>query len=136
MKKLSALFCIGTMILGIMGCSAGKQITELPEDTTVILEDTEDGMSEEAGSSEEEQNTDTAETTDLNEGQKIKNDQLWQEAYKALMKDLVNGNFGEDIPFFGYLPGDPEYDQLMENGYGVDGYYLYDVDKVRTRFRN
>ncbi len=42
-------------MLGIMGCSAGKQITELPEDTTVILEDTEDGMSEEAGSSEEEQ---------------------------------------------------------------------------------
>ena len=116
-------------MLGIMGCSAGKQITELPEDTTVILEDTEDGMSEEAGSSEEEQNTDTAETTDLNEEQEIKNDQFWQEAYKALMKDLVNGNFGEDIPFFGYLPGDPEYDQLMENGYGVDGYYLYDVDK-------
>ena len=129
MKKLSALFCIGTMILGIMGCSAGKQITELPEDTTVILEDTEDGMSEEAGSSEEEQNTDTAETTDLNEGQKIKNDQRWQTAYKALMKDLVSGNFGEDIPFFGYLPGDSEYDQLMEYGYGVDGYYLYDVDK-------
>ena len=116
-------------MLGIMGCSAGKQITELPEDTTVILEDTEDGMSEEAGSSEEEQNTDTAETTDLNEGQKIKNDQLWQTAYKALMKDLVSGNFGEDIPFFGYLPGDSEYDQLMEYGYGVDGYYLYDVDK-------
>ena len=86
-------------------------------------------MSEEAGSSEEEQNTDTAETTDLNEGQKIKNDQLWQTAYKALMKDLVSGNFGEDIPFFGYLPGDSEYDQLMEYGYGVDGYYLYDVDK-------
>ena len=116
-------------MLGIMGCSAGKQITELPEDTTAILEDTEDGMSEEAGSSEEEQNTDTAETTDLNEGQKIKNDQLWQTAYKDLMKDLVSGNFGEDIPFFGYLPGDPDYDQLMEYGYGVDGYYLYDVDK-------
>ncbi len=116
-------------MFGIMGCSAGKPITELPEDTTVILEDTEEGISEESGSSEEEQNTDTAETTDLNEEQEIKNDQFWQEAYKALMKDLVNGNFGEDIPFFGYLPGDPEYDQLMENGYGVDGYYLYDVDK-------
>lgn len=103
MKKLSVLFCVGIVTLGLMGCSSG--------------------------SSEDGQNTGAVEATDLNGESEIKNDQLWQEAYKALMKDLVNGNFGEDIPFFGYLPGDPDYDQLMEYGYGVDGYYLYDVDK-------
>ena len=129
-RKALVLLSMGMILTGMTGCSAGVKIAELTQDDTkVITENPADGSSEESGSSEEEQNTDTAETTDLNEGQKIKNDQLWQTAYKALMKDLVSGNFGEDLPFFGYLPGDPEYDQLMEYGYGVNGYYLYDVDK-------
>lgn len=129
MKKSLAFLCAGTMTLALMGCSAGKQITELPEDTTVIMDNTADGSSEESGSSEEGQNTGAVGTTDLDGETEAGNDGLWQEAYKSLMKDLVSGNFGEDIPFFGYLPGDPDYDQLIENGYGVDGYYLYDVDK-------
>ena len=128
-RKIMILWCIGMMITGMTACGAGKPIAELPEDTAAILENTEEGITEESGNSEEKLNTDTAETTDFNAGQENRNDKFWQESYKALMKDLISGNFGEDIPFFGYLPGDSEYDQLMEYGYGVDGYYLYDVDK-------
>ena len=129
-RKALVLLCMGMILTGMTGCSAGVKIAELTQDDTmVITENPADGSSEESGISEEEPNTDISGTTDLNEEAEADQNLQWKDAYKALMKELVNGNFGEDLPFFGYLPGDPEYDQLTEYGYGVNGYYLYDVDK-------
>lgn len=129
-RKALVLLSMGMILTGMTGCSAGVKIAELTQDDTmVITENPADGSSEESGSSEEEPNTDISGTTDLDEEAEADQNLQWKDAYKALMKELVNGNFGEDLPFFGYLPGDPEYDQLMEYGYGVNGYYLYDVDK-------
>ena len=129
-RKALVLLCMGMILTGMTGCSAGIRIAESTQDNImVIMENPADGSAEESGSGEEESNTDISGTTDFNEEAEADQKLHWKDAYKALMKELVNGNFGEDLPFFGYLPGDPEYDQLMEYGYGVNGYYLYDVDK-------
>ena len=74
------------------------------DDTMVITENPADGSSEESGISEEEPNTDISGTTDLNEEAEADQNLQWKDAYKKPMKELVNGNFGEDLPFFGYLP--------------------------------
>ena len=117
------------MLLILTGCSAGRQIAamENPADQTQ-----EDGTEQPENTEEQEDVQDInepADETEHTEESQQEAQAAWKASYKALMRELNSGNFGEDIPFFGYLPGDSEYDQLMEYGYGVDGYYLYDVDK-------
>lgn len=124
------LLCAGmSMFLILTGCSAGRQIAamEHPADQTQ-----EEGTEQPENTEEQEdvQNiNEPADETEHTEESQREAQAAWKAAYKSLMRELNSGNFGEDIPFFGYLPGDPNYDQLMEYGYGVDGYYLYDVDK-------
>ena len=105
-RKALVLLCMGMILTGMTGCSAGIRIAESTQDNImVIMENPADGSSEESGSGEEEPNTDISGTTDLNEEAEADQKLQWKDAYKALMKELVNGNFGEDLPFFGYLPG-------------------------------
>ena len=94
-RKALVLLCMGMILTGMTGCSAGVKIAELTQDDTmVITENPADGSSEESGISEEEPNTDISGTTDLNEEAEADQNLQWKDAYKALMKELVNGNFG------------------------------------------
>lgn len=129
-NRMIGLLCAGmSMLLILTGCSAGRQIAAMENPTDQTLEE---GTEQPENTEEQEdvQNiNEPADETEHTEEPQREAQAAWKAAYKALMRELNSGNFGEDIPFFGYLPGDSEYDQLMEYGYGVDGYYLYDVDK-------
>ena len=92
-RKALVLLCMGMILTGMTGCSAGVKIAELTQDDTmVITENPADGSSEESGISEEEPNTDISGTTDLNEEAEADQNLQRKDAYKALMKELVNGN--------------------------------------------
>mgnify|MGYP006972489441 CR=1 FL=1 len=129
-NRIISLFCAGTAALFMLsGCSAVRQIAAMENPTDQTLEE---GTEQPENTEEQEdvQNiNEPADETEHTEESQREAQAAWKAAYKSLMRELNSGNFGEDIPFFGYLPGDSEYDQLMEYGYGVDGYYLYDVDK-------
>lgn len=104
-RKALVLLCMGMILTGMTGCSAGIRIAESTQDNImVIMENPADGSSEESGSGEEEPNTDISGTTDLNEEAEADQKLQWKDAYKALMKELVNGNFGEDLPFLAICP--------------------------------
>ena len=67
-RKALVLLCMGMILTGMTGCSAGIRIAESTQDNImVIMENPADGSSEESGSGEEEPNTDISGTTDLNE---------------------------------------------------------------------
>ena len=52
-RKALVLLCMGMILTGMTGCSAGVKIAELTQDDTmVIMENPTDGSSEESGSSE------------------------------------------------------------------------------------
>ena len=134
-NRIISLFCAGTAALFMLsGCSAVRQIAamENPTDETLedaseedieedieehIEEDIEEHIEEliEELTEEEPENTEEQEDIqDVNEPvdeteypvtlqQGVYPD--WKASYKALMREI------------------------MENSYGVDGYYLYDVDK-------
>lgn len=104
-RKALVLLCMGMILTGMTGCSAGIRIAESTQDNImVIMENPADGSSEESGSGEEESNTDISGTTDFNEEAEADQNLQWKDAYKALMKELVNGNFGEDLPFLAICP--------------------------------
>lgn len=129
MKRNLCFLTIGMLALGLLGCGS-KQDTGA-DTVTGVQESSIESTTGEA--SEEVSDLQDAEgTTEEGNDQKVPLEQdaaQWQEAYKALMAELNEGNFGDDLTFFGYQPDDQEYKDLLANGYGVDGYYLYDVDK-------
>ena len=65
-RKALVLLCMGMILTGMTGCSAGIRIAESTQDNIkVIMENPADGSLEESGISEEEPNTDISGTTDL-----------------------------------------------------------------------
>ena len=63
-RKALVLLCMGMILTGMTGCSAGIRIAESTQDNImVIMENPADGSSEESGSGEEEPNTDISGTT-------------------------------------------------------------------------
>ena len=136
--RLALVGILCTAMIGLTGCSASGQVVKML--TEEQQDHTEDNVGE-AGqtntestvelpeAAEEAEKAEAAESAEQAEGNEDGLTAGWQDAYKTLMKELNAGNFGDDLPFFGYYPGDEEYDELIGADYGVDGYYLYDVDQ-------
>ncbi len=126
-NRMIGLLCAGTAALFMLtGCSAVRQIAamENPADQTLedaseedIEEDIEEHIEEHIEELTEEEPENTEEQEDIQDVNEPV-DELeyplvlqqgvypdWKASYKALMRELT------------------------ENSYGVDGYYLYDVDK-------
>lgn len=121
-NRMISLLCAGmTMLFMLTGCSAVRQIAAMEHPADQAREDVSEEDTEEADIEEDieehiEERTDEEpeDIQDVNEPvdeleyplalqQGVYPD--WKASYKALMREL------------------------MENSYGVDGYYLYDVDK-------
>ena len=118
-NRMIGLLCAGmSMLLMFTGCSAVRQIAAMEHPADQIREDVSEADIEEhieERTEEEPENTEEQEDIqDVNEpGDELEYPLAlqqgvypdWKASYKALMREL------------------------MENSYGVDGYYLYDVDK-------
>ena len=127
-NRIISLFCAGTAALFMLsGCSAVRQIAAMEHPADQAREDVSEEDTEEADIEElikeliEERTEEAPENTEEQEDIQDVNGPVdeteypvalqqgvypdWKASYKALMREL------------------------MENSYGVDGYYLYDVDK-------
>ena len=142
MKRFVSLLCVVTLIFSLTGCSSMVKVSQMMLDSIdneraaqdneeqEEIDDIEE-MGEADLTPEQESEPDEDALEDEQEADEFSfaEEPAWKQAYKGLMDELVLGNFGDDLPFFGYYPGDPDYDSLIEYGYGVAGYYLYDIDK-------
>lgn len=134
MKKLVYLLCTGALAFSLMGCSSVIKMSEMAMETMDEDKETADTEAEEEPDAAEdmeepaEQEEPTEEAAPAEEEAPLV-EETWQVLYKELLEELRQGEFGDDIPFFGSMPGEEEYQSLMEYGYTMDGYTLYDVDK-------
>lgn len=150
MRKGRILIAAGLLAFVLTGCSAVGQLAKMADrmqETTASQEmeesvGYEDFPEEETAPEEEAVTADSAEADsdveqegDADQGEAAKEQESleaepWQAAYKELLTDLILGNYEENVPFYGYQSDEAEYVQLIEEGmFGVDGYYLYDINK-------